>query len=84
MKKIFVRPRALTKYETAQVTEYSHDILQSGYALVRRPVEEGGAPLKAEGELVEPNGFWGRRMHGGDVVKARPEKEKPEHKEKVS
>ncbi len=42
--------------------------------LVRNP--ERGGHLAIEGELVPKNSYWHRRLADGDVVAAKPTKEK--------
>jgi hypothetical protein len=39
---------------------------------VRRPVQEGGALMSPEGEMVKLNSYWNRRLAAGDVVLAEP------------
>lgn len=58
----------------------------SAQIYVKPAIDADGAPLKvrlpdrpmeylpAEGDLVERNGFWLRRLRDGSVVEARPAK----------
>lgn len=67
MKKIKVKPRELTEYEHNQYVNIS-------CARIRKPVTEGGALLKEEGEFVPETTYWLRRLKAGDVVKVSTRK----------
>jgi len=62
MNKIKVKPRELSDLEREQ-----HPSMER--VIVRRPINEGGRPLKSGGELVLENSYWLRRLWSGDVVR---------------